>query len=221
MPHFYPMRSVIIGPGALDGKALFADRDFELGEVVVSCQLQELTLGDFRALSEGEQLLFVHSYSARRFLYPVPVRYTNHSDHPSVHEDFQQCRLIARRDISEGEPITIDAMRETDHELASFMEAFSQACQSGDRDELSQLVDDTAVMWLPGGSTRGKARVVEELQHVHAPDGAISFGELDWIVGRHRWEARVRAREPCRSIEVVTMTRLPRTITRTGCPPTR
>jgi hypothetical protein len=181
--------SLTIGPGALDGKGLFADRDFEPGEAVISYQLQQLTLGEFRALPETEQRLFVHSYSGRRFLYPVPVRYTNHSDQPSAHEDFEQSCLIALRHISKGEPITTDAMRETDRELATFMEAFSRACEKGDRDALSQLVADTAIVWLPDGMRQGELDVLEELQRFHAADRPISLGDLEWILGRHRWDA--------------------------------
>ena len=116
-----------IGEGALDGKGLFAARDFESGEELDSYRLQELTLAEFRALPEAEQLLFVHSYSGRRFLYPSPVRYANHSDLPSAHQDFERSRLVAVRRISQGEPMTVDAMRETDRELATFMEALGQA----------------------------------------------------------------------------------------------
>ena len=73
------------------------------------------------------------------------------------------------------------------------MEAFIWACWSGDPDELSRLVDETAVVWLPGGSTRGKPGVLEELERFHAPDREIIFGDLGWIVGSHRWEAVARS----------------------------
>jgi hypothetical protein len=178
-----------IGPGALDGSGVFADRDFEPGDVVLSYRLRELTLEEFRALPEKEQLLFVHSYGGRRFLYPSPVRYTNHSERPTVHDDFEHGRLVALRHISRGEPITIDAMRQTDRELTTFMEALATACSNGDRDALLELIADTAFARLPDGMHRGAADVAEELLRFHTGNRAIPASAREWIVGRHRWEA--------------------------------
>ena len=187
---FRAMRSdLAIGQGALDGKGIFADRDFLPGEEVVSFHLRELTLAEFRDLPETDQLLFVHSYGGRRFLYPTPVRYANHSDQPTVREDFERSRFIALRRISRGEPITIDATRETDRELATFMEAFRRAVATEDDTALAELIADTASVWLPDRARRGAARVGRALREFHHDDRQILSHDLEWIVGRHRWEA--------------------------------
>lgn len=99
-----------MGAGDLAGTGVYADRDFDAGEVVVRYQLQPLTIEEYEALPVGEEI-FVHSYGGQRYLYPAPARFVNHSDDPSCYEDFEQGCDIALRPIAVGQPITIDAIR--------------------------------------------------------------------------------------------------------------
>jgi hypothetical protein len=80
--------------------------------VVVTFQLEPLDEVDYLALSAGEDL-FVHSFGGRRYLFPAPARFVNHSDDPSCYQDFDGSCDIALRPIAAGEPITIDANGET------------------------------------------------------------------------------------------------------------
>jgi hypothetical protein len=49
---------------------------------VVSYQLKEIDEAAYMALPAGEDL-FVHSYGGRRYLYPAPARFVNHSEFSS------------------------------------------------------------------------------------------------------------------------------------------
>ena len=71
------MNNVIIGKGNLDGKGIYAERDFRKGEVVVKYNLKHLTEDEFQNLSESEKK-FTHIYKGKIRLYSEPERYVNH-----------------------------------------------------------------------------------------------------------------------------------------------
>lgn len=172
-----------VGTGNLAGRGVYARRDFAPGEIVVGYRLRPLTAAEYEGLPAGEEL-FVHSFGGRRFLYPPPARYVNHSDDPSCHQDFERCCDVAARPIAAGEAITIDATRETDRELATFVTAYEEALAGGRAADLAALVDPGAVAWLPDGPRRGRDAVVPGLLA-----GAWITSDVDWLVGTGRWEA--------------------------------
>ena len=79
------MDDVTIGHGELNGPGVYADRDFIAGETTTAYDLQYIDEADYRALP-GEDRLFVHSYGGRRYLYPAPARFVNHSGQPTCRE---------------------------------------------------------------------------------------------------------------------------------------
>ncbi|SDS48716.1 SET domain-containing protein [Microlunatus soli] len=83
------MDGVTVGAGDLAGTGIYASRDFAPGDVVIRYELQPLTDTDYDDLPGGEEL-FVHSYGGRRYLYPPPARFVNHSDDPSCYQDFDR-----------------------------------------------------------------------------------------------------------------------------------
>lgn len=114
------MQNVIIGKGKLAGKGLYAARDFKQGELVKSWNLKPLTQAEFDELPKSEHM-FVHTFDGKLFLFPEPSRYTNHSANPTVYSDFEKQCDYALRPIKEGEPITINANLEVQHELETFV----------------------------------------------------------------------------------------------------
>jgi hypothetical protein len=176
------MDDVTLGAGNLAGRGVYAARDFAAGELVVAYQLQPLDEAEYRALPAGEEL-FVHSYGGRRYLYPAPARYLNHSDDPSCYQDFDRCCDIALRPIARGEPITIDANQETARELDTFLDAYRSAL--ADRSALGALVDGDAVRWMSGQACRGRDAVVDAL--LESTRSTVSTAE--WLIGTGRWEA--------------------------------
>jgi hypothetical protein len=178
------VEDVVVGKGKLAGKGLYAARDFMVGDVVVTYQLRPLTRAEFDALPDGDDL-FVHSYRGRRWLYPAPARWVNHAADPSCYQDFERAADIALRAISAGEAITIDATQETDHELATFLDAYLDAQARSAIDDLRQLVDVDAVLWLSGQGHRGREAVVAALAEMES----LPSGQPEWIVGTGRWEA--------------------------------
>jgi hypothetical protein len=178
------MEDVTIGVGSLAGKGVYAARQFVPGEVVVTFELRPLTRDEFDELPAGEEL-FVHSYGGRRWLYPPPARWVNHSDEPTCYEDFERCCDIALRRIEVGEAITIDASQETDRELSTFLDAYFAAQLDADRDCLLRLLSADAVIWDHGRSARG----AEEAASMLAGTPAQGIGEVEWHMGTGRWEA--------------------------------
>ena len=183
-----PVGDVEIGPGNLAGRGVYAARDFAAGEVVVAYQLRPLDEAEYDALPPGEDL-FVHSFGGRRYLYPAPASFVNHSDDPSCYQDFDRQCDIARRRIARGEPITIDVQAETARELETFLEAFRQAMDARSQELLEALVDRDATLWAPGGAVRRREAVVARLLELDV----MSISDIEWMVGTGRWEAACSA----------------------------
>lgn len=105
------MNNVFIGKGKLDGKGVYAARDFKKGEVVIRYSLIPLTREEYENLPASEKE-FTHSYRGQIFLYQEPERYVNHSDMPNTIQDHIQKADIALCNIKRGEMITTDAVKD-------------------------------------------------------------------------------------------------------------
>lgn len=105
------MSDVIIGNGNLDGKGVFANRDFKKGEVVIQYQLKPLTVEEFNNLPEAEKR-YTHTHNGQIYLYSEPERYVNHSANGNVVQDLEKQCDIALRDIRKGEEITASATKD-------------------------------------------------------------------------------------------------------------
>ncbi len=114
--------SVYIGPGRLAGRAVYAARDFQEGEMVKSWDLRELNQAEYDALPQNERM-FVHSFWGKMYLFPEPSRYTNHSADPNTHADMGKMCDYALRPIAKGEMITTNATLEIWNELKTFVGA--------------------------------------------------------------------------------------------------
>jgi hypothetical protein len=133
----FVMQDIYIGKGKLAGKGVYAARNFKEGELVKQWNLKPITQEDFDALPKSEHM-FVHTFNGKLFLFPEPSRYTNHSSNPTVRSDFEKQCDYAIRPIKKGEPITINANLEVQHELETFVVAHEKA-------------EVTDFEWLSGG----------------------------------------------------------------------
>lgn len=105
------MNDVYIGKGNLTGKGVYAARDFEAGEVVISYNLTELSKEKYGSLPENEKM-FTHTHHGKVMLYGEPERYVNHSDNPNTRQDLERGCDVAIRDIAKDEMITTDASKD-------------------------------------------------------------------------------------------------------------
>lgn len=105
------MNDVILGKGNLQGKGVFANRDFKKGEIVIRYTLVSLTKEEFEHLSQTEKE-FVHTHRGQRYLYSEPERFVNHSENYNTLPDIKNQCDIAIRDIKKGEEITTDATKD-------------------------------------------------------------------------------------------------------------
>lgn len=101
------MNNVFIDKGNLAGKGIYANRDFEKGEIVIKYKLKSISQKEYNKLPENEKD-FIHIFKGQIFLYPEPERYVNHSDSPNTYQDHILKADIALRDIKKGELITCD-----------------------------------------------------------------------------------------------------------------
>ena len=105
------MSDIIIGKGNLDGKGVYANRDFKKGEVVIKYHLKSLTENELANLSKNEKM-FTHVHWGTINLYSEPERYVNHADNPNTYQDLVKQCDIALQDIKKGEKITGDATKD-------------------------------------------------------------------------------------------------------------
>jgi hypothetical protein len=96
-----------------DGLGVFADRDFQKGEVVIKWSLKIVTREQYEVLPEREKSQFTHKRDEIIYYYPEPERHVNRSKRPNAVPDFEKGADVALRVIRKGEEITIpDTARE-------------------------------------------------------------------------------------------------------------
>ena len=105
------MGDIIIGKGNLAGKGVYANRDFQEGEVVIQYHLKPLTQLEWQNLPDGEKI-FVHTNNGQAYLYSEPERYVNHSTNPNTYQNLIKQQDVALRDIKKSEEITTDATKD-------------------------------------------------------------------------------------------------------------
>lgn len=100
------MPGVVVKDSGIEGKGVFAARDFKKGEVVIDwSNAKRLSEGEAKQVPREEQK-YLAFCSGKWVLEQAPARFVNHSCEPNTFvKDF---RDIALRDIKEGEEITSD-----------------------------------------------------------------------------------------------------------------
>ena len=105
------MGDIIIKKGKIFGKGVFANRDFNKGEIIIKYNLKLLTKEEFDNISEIEKR-FTHKHWGKIYLYSSPERYVNNSSNPNTIQDLKNKCDIAIRKIHKGEEITTDASKD-------------------------------------------------------------------------------------------------------------
>ena len=102
--------SVIVKESKIEGRGVFAARDFKKGEVVLDwSDSPVLTPEQAEKFPEKDKKYFYYD-GDRRVLVTPPARFVNHSCNPNTFvRDFSG---IAKRDIKKGEEITEDYSKE-------------------------------------------------------------------------------------------------------------
>ena len=105
------MVDVIISKGNLNGKGVYAGRNFSRGDIVIRYHLKALTNEELKHLSEREKE-YVHVHWGISYLYAEPERYVNHSTTPNTYQDLKNYCDVALKNIAKGEMITTDAAKD-------------------------------------------------------------------------------------------------------------
>ena len=105
------MDNVTVGKGNLEGRGVYANRDFEKDELVIQYNLKTLSQSEYDNLSEREKM-FTHVHWGQIYLYLEPERYINHSENPNTYQDLRKQQDIALRDVKKGEMITTNAKQD-------------------------------------------------------------------------------------------------------------
>ena len=100
---------IVIKNSKINGKGVFANRDFKKGEVVIKYNLKPLTKKEFENLSEKEKH-YTDFQDGRYWLFQIPERFVNHSCNPNTNTK-NKCD-VAIKDIKKGEEITTNYLKE-------------------------------------------------------------------------------------------------------------
>ncbi|MCC7570803.1 SET domain-containing protein-lysine N-methyltransferase [Candidatus Micrarchaeota archaeon] len=97
---------VVVKKSKIEGKGVFAARDFKKGEVVIKWNLlHQLTKDEAKKLSEKEKKYLAH-IDGKIIVQQSPAKYVNESCNPNTHvKNFCD---VALRNIKKGEEITSD-----------------------------------------------------------------------------------------------------------------
>jgi ketosteroid isomerase-like protein len=181
------MTNIIIGKGNFRGKGVVASRDFKKGDVVVPYDLRELSLDEFRQLAPNQHA-YVHSFGGKRFLFRGPGRYVNHAEgEANTHQDLNKMADVASRSIKEGEVITTDGQVELNNELVTFMQAYEQATNSHNFDQVVTLVDKQAVYWFSDGNFEGATEIRKAFEAAwqSIPDEVYDITNVRWLAATY------------------------------------
>lgn len=103
--------NVTMGNSSIEGKGIFAARDFKKGEGVLKWDTSHtLTEQETKSL-KSEEKRYITFLNNTYILMQPPERYVNHSCEPNTYtEDFTD---IATRNITKGEEITTDYAKDS------------------------------------------------------------------------------------------------------------
>jgi len=98
---------VIVKGSSIEGKGVFANRDFKKGDIVIKWNIDTiLTKEEVENLPENEKR-YVFPLDDKFLLQQPPARYVNHSCDPNT-KVVDDSSDVAVRDIKKGEEITSD-----------------------------------------------------------------------------------------------------------------
>ncbi len=101
------MDDVVVRKSEIQGKDVFAARDFRKGEIILEWDTSEkLTSSQAKKLSEKEKKYLYQAGKCSFILQKPPERYVNHSCEPNTF--VRDMKDVALRDIKKGEEITSD-----------------------------------------------------------------------------------------------------------------
>ncbi len=104
--------NVIVKGSKIEGKSVFAARDFKKGEVVVkwsTCSTQ-FTEADIKRLPKGRRKHASHLGKGKWVLFRSPGKYMNHSCYPNTKA--VKGTDVSVRPINKGDEITVDYISE-------------------------------------------------------------------------------------------------------------
>lgn len=98
-------KEVVIEKSKINGKGLFAERNFKKGEVVIKWNPKLILKDELKKLTKKDRN-FVYFSRSRYYLMQSPERFVNYSCEPNtVVESFSD---VAVKDIAKGEEITTE-----------------------------------------------------------------------------------------------------------------
>jgi len=116
---------VIVRKSDIEGKGVFAARDFKKGEIVLDWSDSPILTSEQAEVPEGKK--YIYYGKDKRILVKPPARFVNHSCDPNTFiRDFFG---IAKRDIKKGEEITEDYSKENNPYLKIKCNCGSKNCK--------------------------------------------------------------------------------------------
>ena len=121
-------KDVIVKSSKIEGKGVFALRNFKKGEIVFKWHPKKtMSKKEIPNLSKNEQE-YVCCTDRKCILEGIPERFVNHSCEPNAY--INNLRYIALRDIKKGEEITEDYSKNTNGKIEFKCRCGSESCKN-------------------------------------------------------------------------------------------
>lgn len=103
----YMEQQVIVKASSINGRGVFAARNFKKGEVVLHWDVSFVLAKEEVDALDHEQRKYISPYKGKFIMQQPPACYVNHSCEPNTCV-VDECKDVALRDIKQGEEITSD-----------------------------------------------------------------------------------------------------------------
>ena len=121
------MPDVIVRESKINGKGVFATRDFKKGELLLKWNISHEVSEEEANKMPDEEKRYVAFWAGKYVLQLPPARFVNHSCAPNTFvKDFCD---FARRDIKKGEKLTSDYAKEPEPNMNMKCNCGSKNCR--------------------------------------------------------------------------------------------
>jgi uncharacterized protein len=122
------MNHVIVKESGINGKGVFATKNFKKGEVVIDwSESPVLTKAEAKKVPQKEHKYLYYVDDNKQILVTTPARYVNHSCDPNTF--IKGFYGLAKKDIMKGEEITEDYTKENNPEFSLKCNCGSKNCK--------------------------------------------------------------------------------------------
>ena len=160
------MKSILVKSSPLQGKGVFAAKNFHKGEVILEIDDDHVVVDESNLTESQHEYDCDYLANGTIILMQEPEKYINHSCDPTSYvKSISGLRIVlAMKDIKEGEEITFDYVINSDNDGTFKCFCGSPECRKTYRGRFFELPHDIQLRYLPYLEDWFKAEHTNELE---------------------------------------------------------